>query len=202
MVNSGKQEIDSSLLLKAGEALISEFGKWLKTPGEIDVFLQIVRATAITLAKGQKIIFFGNGGSAAEASHLAGEFVGKCESEIGAQSAISLTDSGPILTAIANDWNFDEIFARQIRAIGRSGDFLIGLSTSGTSKNVINGLTQGKSMGMKTSLWTSQKFSGDSSSIDFLLVAPTKRTPRAQELHLFLGHVMCEYIERMYSSAE
>jgi len=202
VVNSGKQEIDSSLLLKAGEALISEFGKWLKTPGEIDVFLQIVRATAITLAKGQKIIFFGNGGSAAEASHLAGEFVGKCESEIGAQSAISLTDSGPILTAIANDWNFDEIFARQIRAIGRSGDFLIGLSTSGTSKNVINGLTQGKSMGMKTSLWTSQKFSGDSSSIDFLLVAPTKRTPRAQELHLFLGHVMCEYIERMYSSAE
>jgi D-sedoheptulose 7-phosphate isomerase len=198
----GKQEIDSTLLLNAGEALLSEFGRWLKTPGEIDVFLQIVRATAITLAKGQKIIFFGNGGSAAEASHLAGEFVGKCESDIGAQSAISLTDSGPILTAIANDWNFDQIFARQIRAIGRPGDFLIGLSTSGTSKNVLNGLTQGKSMGMKTSLWTSQKFSGDSSSIDFLLVAQTKRTPRAQELHLFLGHVMCEYIERMYSSAE
>jgi D-sedoheptulose 7-phosphate isomerase len=168
---------------------------WLKSDIESSTFLSLVDSTVMTLRSKGKLIFFGNGGSAAEASHLAGEFVGKCESDVGAQPAISLTDSSPILTAISNDWSFDEVFARQIRALGNPGDLLIGLSTSGSSINVHKGLMEGKNRGLTTSLWTSRKFSGETDYIDHLLIAPTDRTPRAQELHLVLGHILCEYVE-------
>ena len=171
---------------------------WVSNDDSINVFFKLIKSTISTLEIGSKIIFFGNGGSAAEASHLAAEFVGKCEFDVGAQAAISLTDSGPILTALSNDWSFDEVFARQINAVGKAGDLLIGLSTSGSSANVLNGLAEGKSRGLKTSLWTSQKFKGEKDYIDFLLVAPTVRTPRAQELHLLIGHILCEYVENEF----
>ena len=173
---------------------------WSSNEVEVDSFLKLVDSTTSTLRNDGKIIFFGNGGSAAEASHLAGEFVGKCETDVGAQPAISLTDSGPILTAIANDWDFDEVFARQIKAVGKPGDLIIGLSTSGSSTNVLRGLLEGKQNGLKTSLWTSTRFNGETHFIDHLLIAPTERTPRAQELHLILGHVLCEYVEIMFKS--
>lgn len=168
---------------------------WRSNISQTSEFAELIDSVITAIGSGNKIIFFGNGGSAAEASHLAGEFVGKCETDVGAQPAISLTDSGPILTAIANDWSFEEVFARQVRALGSKGDVVIGLSTSGGSKNVLKGLETGKNLGMRTSLWTSQKFSGDASNIDHLLIAPTKRTPRAQELHLILGHTLCDYVE-------
>lgn len=168
---------------------------WFGNANQVNSFLSLVDSTILTLKSSAKIIFLGNGGSAAEASHLAGEFVGKCESDVGAQPAISLTDSSPILTAISNDWSFDEVFARQIRALGNPGDLLIGLSTSGSSRNVHRGLIEGKNKGLTTSLWTSRKFSGETDYIDHLLIAPTDRTPRAQELHLVLGHILCEYVE-------
>lgn len=168
---------------------------WRSDSNQIVQFNGMVVSVVEALKSGNKIIFIGNGGSAAEASHLAGEFVGKCETDVGAQPAISLADSGPILTAIANDWSFEEVFARQVRALGSKGDVIIGLSTSGSSKNVLKGLETGKILGMRTSLWTSQKFSGDDSHIDHLLIAPTKRTPRAQELHLILGHTLCDFVE-------
>lgn len=171
---------------------------WFGDLKEVNSFLSIVDSTILTLKSSAKIIFFGNGGSAAEASHLAGEFVGKCESDVGAQPAISLNDSSPILTAISNDWSFDEVFARQIRALGNPGDLLIGLSTSGSSRNVHRGLIEGKNKGLTTSLWTSRKFSGETEYIDHVLIAPTDRTPRAQELHLILGHILCEYVESAF----
>jgi D-sedoheptulose 7-phosphate isomerase len=187
--------LERQLVLNTTLQLLNLINDWSSNEVEVDSFLRLVNSTISTLRNDGKIIFFGNGGSAAEASHLAGEFVGKCETDIGAQPAISLTDSGPILTAIANDWNFDEVFARQIRAVGKSGDLIIGLSTSGSSRNVLRGLLEGKQMGLKTSLWTSTRFKGETHFIDHLLVAPTERTPRAQELHLILGHALCEYVE-------
>lgn len=192
--------LERQLVLNTTLQLLNLINDWSSNEVEVDSFLRLVNSTIFTLRNDGKIIFFGNGGSAAEASHLAGEFVGKCETDIGAQPAISLTDSGPILTAIANDWNFDEVFARQIRAVGKSGDLIIGLSTSGSSRNVLRGLLEGKQNGLKTSLWTSTRFKGETHFIDHLLIAPTERTPRAQELHLILGHVLCEYVEIMFKS--
>ena len=171
---------------------------WLSSATEVAGFLKLVDSTILTLKNSAKIIFFGNGGSAAEASHLAGEFIGKCENDVGPQPAISLTDSSPILTAIANDWSFDDVFARQVRALGNPGDLLIGLSTSGTSMNVHKGLIEGKNRGLRTSLWTSHRYKGKTQYIDHLLIAPTDRTPRAQELHLILGHILCEYVESVF----
>jgi D-sedoheptulose 7-phosphate isomerase len=186
------------VLIDSVNSHLDETRLWLRDSKQIESFLDLVKLTIQTITSGKKIIFFGNGGSAAEASHLAGEFVGKCEFDVGAQSAISLTDSGPILTAIANDWDFEEIFARQVKALGASGDLLIGLSTSGGSKNVLNALREGRSRGIKTSLWTSDKFQEQEDEIDILIKAPTSRTPRAQELHLLLGHVLCEYVENHF----
>lgn len=173
---------------------------WIANEKEQKIFIDIVDSIILTFTCGGKIIFFGNGGSAAEALHLAAEFVGKCEVDIGPHGAISLSDSSPVLTALSNDWNFDEIFARQIKALARTGDLLIGLSTSGSSVNVLNALAEGKRLGLKTSLWTSTRFKGESSFVDFLLVAPTIRTPRAQELHLILGHILCEYVESEFKN--
>jgi D-sedoheptulose 7-phosphate isomerase len=191
---------EKQMLLNSTLQFSNIINDWSSNEVEVDSFLRLVDSTTSTLRNDGKIIFFGNGGSAAEASHLAGEFVGKCETDVGAQPAISLTDSGPILTAIANDWDFDEVFARQIKAVGKPGDLIIGLSTSGSSTNVLRGLLEGKQNGLKTSLWTSTRFNGETHFIDHLLIAPTERTPRAQELHLILGHVLCEYVEIMFKS--
>jgi D-sedoheptulose 7-phosphate isomerase len=191
---------EKQMLLNSTLQFSNIINDWSSNEVEVDSFLRLVDSTTSTLRNDGKIIFFGNGGSAAEASHLAGEFVGKCETDVGAQPAISLTDSGPILTAIANDWDFDEVFARQIKAVGKPGDLIIGLSTSGSSTNVLRGLLEGKQNGLKTSLWTSARFNGETHFIDHLLIAPTQRTPRAQELHLILGHVLCEYVEIMFKS--
>jgi D-sedoheptulose 7-phosphate isomerase len=191
---------EKQILLNSTSQFSNIINDWSSNKVEVDSFLRLVDSTTSTLRNDGKIIFFGNGGSAAEASHLAGEFVGKCETDVGAQPAISLTDSGPILTAIANDWDFDEVFARQIKAVGKPGDLIIGLSTSGSSTNVLRGLLEGKQNGLKTSLWTSTRFNGETHFIDHLLIAPTERTPRAQELHLMLGHVLCEYVEIMFKS--
>lgn len=147
-----------------------------------------------TLEDGNTVYFFGNGGSAAEASHLAAEFVGKCLVDIGPQSSICLNDSLSAITAIANDWNFEEIFTRQVMAHCKVGDLIIGLSTSG-SPNVIQALQAGKSKGCRIWLFTSEKFEGLSEFIGNTIVANTRITSIAQELHLQIGHSIVESLE-------
>lgn len=172
---------------------------WLSTSKHTqEVFFGIVSCAIEVLRSGNKLIFFGNGGSAAEATHLAGEFVGKCLRDVGAQPALSLADSGPILTAIANDWNFEEVFSRQVKAFAKKGDFLIALSTSGNSKNVIMGLEEGKALGLHTSLWTSNKFKGSLQQADFVLMINSTKTTTIQEFHLILGHLLCEFVEDFF----
>ena len=140
-------------------------------------------------------MIFGNGGSSSEASHIAAEFVGKCVVDSGALPAICLNDSTAAITAIANDWGFDFIFSRQLEAYAKRGDLVIGLSTSGDSANVLNGLRKAKEIGCITSLWTSQRYKCETEDFDFIFKAPTNSTPRAQELHLQMGHALAEYVE-------
>jgi D-sedoheptulose 7-phosphate isomerase len=180
---------------------INTFQAWLEDDVQVVRFEKFIDEVFGSLKRGNKVIFFGNGGSAAEATHLAAEFTGKCVHDIGPLPALSLNDSVSALTAISNDWTFEKVFARQVQALVRTGDVVIGLSTSGASANVIAGLEEAQRMGAVTSLWSSKQLK-DLSKIDFSYIfqAPTNSTPRAQELHLLIGHILAEEIELRWES--
>lgn len=147
-----------------------------------------------TLMNTGTVYFFGNGGSAAEASHFAAEFVGKCLIDVGPQSSICLNDSVAAMSAVANDWHFEDVFVRQVRAHCKSGDLTIGLTTSG-SRNVIRALQSADSQGCRTWLFTSDKFTEISEYQGNAIVANTTVTSIAQELHLQIGHAIIESLE-------
>ncbi len=149
-----------------------------------------------TLNKKKKIMFCGNGGSASEASHIAAEFVGRYLKERKEQSAISLTTDNSIITAIGNDYSFDEIFSKQVKAIGKTNDILITLSTSGKSKNIINALRVAKKQRIKTVLFTGKNKFRYPKLIDIEINVPADRVDRIQELHLVLLHNLCELVEK------
>jgi D-sedoheptulose 7-phosphate isomerase len=163
---------------------------------QIDEFSTLTNQCLQAITNGGRIFFMGNGGSAAEATHLAAEFVSKCCIDHEPWPAMALNDSISAITAIGNDYGFEEIYSRQIKAFANSQSVVIGLSTSGKSSNVLRGLRTARSMGAFTSLWTSQLCPDTSMMlVDNKLVAPTISTPRAQELHLLWGHAMAEIIE-------
>ena len=145
---------------------------------------------------GKKILLFGNGGSAADAQHIAAELVGRYYLDRKALPAMALTVNSSSVTAIANDYDFDQIFARQIEAFGNSGDVAIGISTSGTSRNVIEGLGAAKRKGMTTVAMTGQESSGLKEVSDHVICVPSVDTPRIQEAHILIGHILSEVIEQ------
>jgi D-sedoheptulose 7-phosphate isomerase len=194
--NEAGSHLNLSILQESADQILDAIKLWTSDDKQVEIFKNLVIAVLSTLNSSRKLIFFGNGGSAAEASHMAAEFIGKCEKEIGPHAAISLNDSNVSLTAISNDWNFQDVFSRQITAIGYSGDLAIGLSTSGNSENVTRGLEAAKKIGLQTSLWTSSKIKKDLKYVDYLVQVPATRTPRIQEVHLFIGHLLCEYVEK------
>jgi len=142
-----------------------------------------------------KLILFGNGGSAADAQHMAGEFVGRFYIEREAWAAVALTTDTSILTALANDYDFDSVFARQVEAIARTGDLVIGLSTSGNSPNVVRGIEAAKSRGVRTIGMTGQGGGRMREVCDLTLAVPSKVTPRIQESHITMIHAICEVVE-------
>jgi D-sedoheptulose 7-phosphate isomerase len=146
-----------------------------------------------TLAMGNKIAFVGNGGSAAEAMHIAAEFTGKCVVDHKPLDVICLNESQSALTAIANDYGVENIFSRQVEAHLKANDLIIGLTTSGTSINVLNALAAAKKIGAKTMLWTGS----DAPSYPEVRIwrTPTSSTPRSQEIHLIWGHMLAEIVE-------
>jgi D-sedoheptulose 7-phosphate isomerase len=176
---------------------IDVLNNWLIDRDQLVTFEKLVLECKDAISKKNTIYFFGNGGSASESNHLAAEFIGKCSSDSNPFPAISLSESSTILSAITNDYGFEYTISRQISALIGPGDVSIGLSTSGTSINVVKALELSKEKGALTSLWTSQKLSNSIKLkfVDFLIVAPTMSTPRAQELHLLLGHSMAQVIE-------
>ena len=143
-----------------------------------------------------KIMFFGNGGSASDSQHLAAELVGRFKKERPALAAIALTTNTSIITALANDYSYEIIFARQIEALGSKNDVAVGISTSGRAKNVAAGLKQAKKMDLKTIALTGGD-GGESVKIaDASLVIPSSVTARIQEAHITVGHILCELIEQ------
>ncbi|MDD4860457.1 MAG: D-sedoheptulose 7-phosphate isomerase, partial [Dehalococcoidales bacterium] len=158
----------------------------------------IVKAAKLIIAAlntDGKILVFGNGGSAADSQHIAAEFVGRFKKERKALPAIALTTNTSTLTAIANDYDYDAVFLRQVEALGKEGDIAIGLSTSGNSKNVTGALEKAKSLGMKTIGLTGASGGDMKAHCDVLIAVGSKNTPRVQESHMLIYHIICELVE-------
>ncbi len=157
--------------------------------------VNVVEAITAALKAGNKILLFGNGGSAADAQHLAAEFVNRFIIERPPLPAIALSTDSSVLTSIGNDYSFSEVFSKQIRAIGQTGDVAWGISTSGMSPNVVKALDTAKKMGLVTVGFTG-KDGGDVARIaDFNLNVSSNSTPRIQEVHITVGHVICEMVD-------
>jgi len=149
-----------------------------------------------SIRSGGKILIFGNGGSAADAQHIAAELVGRYKSERKGLPAVSLTTDTSALTSIGNDFGFDQIFQRQVEALAKPEDVVIGISTSGNSLNVVSALRLSKKMGCKT-IGLSGNDGGDMNTIcDVNIVVPASDTPRIQEMHILIGHTLCQLIEK------
>lgn len=148
-----------------------------------------------TLANGGRVMFCGNGGSAADAQHLAAELTGRYLKNREPMAGIALHCDTSALTAIANDFSFDDIYSRQVKAHGRAGDLLIGISTSGNSKNVLNAMEAAREVGMKTVAMTGESGGKMAEIADVLLNVPSTFTPRIQEMHILIGHTLCEIAE-------
>ena len=147
------------------------------------------------LKAGRKLLVFGNGGSAADAQHLSAELVGRFQRERAAMPAIALTTDTSILTSIANDYSYKQVFARQVEALGQPGDVAIGISTSGESPNVVAGLQAAKAGGLKTIAITGRDGGHVGLAADIHVNVPDQSTARVQEVHRTILHVMCEVIE-------
>jgi len=150
------------------------------------------------LKRGNKLLLFGNGGSAADAQHIAAEFVGRFAFDRPALPALALTVNTSCLTAIGNDYGFDLVFSRQLEALARQGDVAIGFSTSGNSPNVLQGLATAKKLGLHTVGMTGTPGGKmrQAPDIDFCLCSPSGDTPRIQECHILIGHVISEIVEQ------
>ena len=149
-----------------------------------------------TLKGGHKLLIMGNGGSAADSQHFAAEMVGRFLMERKALPAIALTTDTSILTAVGNDYGFDEIFTRQVEALARPGDILIGISTSGNSLNIKRALETGQRIGVKTIGLLGRDGGEIGPIVDFNLTVPNFETPRIQEAHLIIIHILCDLIEK------
>lgn len=154
------------------------------------------------LENNQHIYFFGNGGSAADAQHLAAEFVGRFKMERNAMPATALTVNTSVLTALANDYDFSIIFSRQVESCVRNGDICIGLSTSGNSQNVLFGLKAAKSKDAKTIAILGKNGNAIKEEADISICLPSDDTPRIQEMTILIGHIICEYVESCYNKAK
>lgn len=157
--------------------------------------VQVVDAVTAALKTGHKILLFGNGGSAADAQHIAGEFVNRFLIERPPLPAIALTTDSSVITSIGNDYSFSDIFSKQIRAIGQPGDIAWGMSTSGVSANVVKAFEAAKKVGMITIGLTGKDGGEIAKIVDYSLNVSSGNTPRIQEVHITVSHVICELVD-------
>ena len=160
------------------------------------VIEDVATACCTALRNDKKVLFAGNGGSAADAQHLAGELVGRFAYDRPGLAAFALTTNSTVLTAIGNDYGYELVFARQVQAVGASGDVFFGISTSGRSRNVLNGLSAARAKGLVTVGLTGRETSYMTESCDYVLSTPSDSTPRIQEGHIVMGHIICALIEQ------
>jgi D-sedoheptulose 7-phosphate isomerase len=148
-----------------------------------------------SIKSGNKLMICGNGGSAADAQHMAGEFICRFCKDREPLPALALTTDTSILTSVSNDYSYDDVFSRQIKALGTSGDILLGISTSGSSKNVLHAFMAAKEKGIKTILLTGNAGKQIAQYSDIVINVPSGDTPRIQEMHLIIEHILCEIVE-------
>ncbi len=157
----------------------------------------VAHRIAQALRRGGKVLFCGNGGSAADAQHLAAELVNRFLRDRDALAGIALTTDSSVLTSIGNDAGFDQIFARQIEALGRPGDVVVGISTSGNLPDILRAVEVGRRVGCLTVALTGGTGGALASAADEVFVVPSQETPRIQEVHITLGHALCALIEEV-----
>lgn len=168
----------------------------------VEPISELAVLVARTLEAGNKLLFCGNGGSAADAQHLATEYVIRYRRRRSSLAAIALTTDTSALTAGANDLGFEQVFARQIEGLGRPGDLLVLHSTSGASQNLIEAARVARERGLKTAALLAGGGGALKSEVDLAIVIPTESTARAQEMHMTIGHAVAEWVDRIWSSDE
>jgi D-sedoheptulose 7-phosphate isomerase len=160
------------------------------------------RAIIDSLRAGGRVLLCGNGGSAADSQHIAGELVGRYLRERPGVSAIALTTDTSVITAVANDYGYEEVFSRQVEALGREGDVLVAISTSGNAETVLRAVEEAKGRGMRTIGMTGSEGGRLAEIVEIAVCVPASTTPRVQECHGVLGHVLCEIVEAALTGPE
>lgn len=163
----------------------------------LETVIDAAKAIAATFNEGNKLILFGNGGSSTDASHIAAEFVNRFKRERPGLPAISLATDMAVITSIANDYDYSEIFAKQLKPLAVEGDIVIGITTSGTSGNVLKAFEVARKKKLKTIVFTGSKGEKIASKATYSFVVPSDNTPRIQEAHITLGHVLCLMVEEI-----
>jgi len=178
------------------QASIATHQRLLSSEATVGLIAAVAETLVCAMQQGQKVLLFGNGGSAADAQHIAAEFVGRFAIERMALPAFALSVNTSCLTAIGNDYGFDRVFARQIEAFAKPGDVAVGISTSGNSPNVLLALAKAKEMGLTTVALTGQSGGKMKSDADYCICVPSSQTPRIQECHILIGHAIAELVEK------
>ena len=192
-VHWAQEQIQASIRVK--QALIEDVAI---LQGAEQVAWEIIRS----LRAGGKVMLFGNGGSAADAQHIAAELAGRYKLDRPGLSALALTVNTSTLTAVANDCGYEHVFARQVQALGRPGDVAVGISTSGNAPNVLRGLETAKAAGLISVAMTGRSGGKLKDFAQYCLRIPSDETARIQECHILLGHILCEFVERELFGAE
>jgi D-sedoheptulose 7-phosphate isomerase len=167
----------------------------------IDKILEVAKIIAGAFNDGKKVILFGNGGSSTDASHITAEFVNRFKRERPGLPAISLNTDMAVITSIANDYDFSDIFAKQLKALSVEGDIVIAISTSGNSPNILKAMDVAKKKRLTTVAFTGLKGERFASKATYAFVVPSDNTPRIQETHIILGHVICQMVEEILFEA-
>ena len=178
------------------EASIATKQSLLRSAETVSTIGTVSELLVNALKSGNKVLFFGNGGSAADAQHIAAEFVGRFAFDRPALSALALSVDSSCVTAIGNDYGFDQVFSRQVEALARPGDVAIGISTSGNSPNVLCALAKAKEIGLHTVGLTGAGGGRLRGAVDHCICAPSNETPRIQECHILIAHIISELVER------
>ncbi|MFN3739161.1 MAG: SIS domain-containing protein [Thermodesulfovibrionales bacterium] len=163
----------------------------------IDKIIEVSKVIANAFDEGNKLILFGNGGSATDASHIAAEFVNRFKRERPGLPAMALNTDIAVITSIANDYDYSEVFARQLKSLSNEGDIVIAISTSGNSPNVLKAVDVAKKRKLKTVAFTGIKGVKLASKVNYAFVVPSDDTPRIQETHITLGHILCQMVEEI-----
>ncbi|MDR1916171.1 MAG: SIS domain-containing protein [Synergistaceae bacterium] len=167
---------------------------------QLEIVARVADAVISVISSGGRILLCGNGGSASDALHIAGELVGRFQRERGAWSAIVLNADVATMTAIANDYGYDNVFARQVEAHVRPGDLLMGFSTSGNSENICRAVRKARELGCSTAVFTGNQGGRLRTMADFSIIVPANVTARIQECHILIGHIICELAEEQLNN--